>query len=224
MNISARINTILNLIIKGSVVADIGSDHGYLLVALLKSKISKKVLGVENKIGPFNRLKSNLDLHLKEYRDNYSIILSDGLADVDSSYDTIVIAGMGFITIKNLILRSIEKVKYIKYFIIDSHNNTYELRKFMVNLGYIIDKESDLVENDIFYEIIRFKKGTMQYLEIQYKYGPILLLKKDKYFIRHYKTILTKYSNLLKTKKLSNSRKEELENEIEELKGILYEN
>ncbi|HBS10763.1 MAG TPA: hypothetical protein DEA28_03465, partial [Firmicutes bacterium] len=30
MNISARINTILNLIIKGSVVADIGSDHGYL--------------------------------------------------------------------------------------------------------------------------------------------------------------------------------------------------
>ena len=215
MNIRARINTRLSWIIKGSVVADIGSDHGYLLVALLKSKISKKVLGVENKIGPFNRLKSNLDLYLKEYRDNYSIILSDGLADVDSSYDTIVIAGLGFITIKNLILRSIE---------IDSHNNTYELRKFMVNLGYIIDEESDLVENDIFYEIIRFKKGTMQYLEIQYKYGPILLLKKDKYFIRHYKTILTKYNNLLKTKKLSNSRKEELENEIEELKGILYEN
>ena len=74
MNISARINTILNLIIKGSVVADIGSDHGYLLVALLKSKISKKVLGVENKIGPFNRLKSNLDLYLKEYRDNYAFL------------------------------------------------------------------------------------------------------------------------------------------------------
>ena len=55
IKISKRLETIASMVPK-SVVADIGSDHGKLMIELFNSGKITKGYAVENKKGPYNRL------------------------------------------------------------------------------------------------------------------------------------------------------------------------
>ena len=59
IKLSKRLKIIFDMVPK-SVVADIGSDHGKLMIALVEAGIVSKGYAVENKEGPFERLRSNL--------------------------------------------------------------------------------------------------------------------------------------------------------------------
>lgn len=224
MEVSNRIKEIAKLIKKGSNVADIGSDHGYLLIELLNNNIANKVIGIENKVGPFTNLKTNLSAIIEKYPNRCKLYLSSGLSDLNNEYETVVIAGMGFSTIESIILENKDKVKFIKNFIIDSHNNMYELRKFIISLGFFISDEVVLIENGIYYELISFTKGNKDYSDIELRYGPILMNKKYKDYIIHYEEEIRKLENLLLNNKINNERKIEFKNRIKEIRTILYEN
>ncbi len=224
MEVSNRIKEIAKLIKKGSNVADIGSDHGYLLIELLNNNIANKVIGIENKVGPFTNLKTNLSTIIEKYPNRCKLYLSSGLSDLNNEYETVVIAGMGFSTIESIILENKDKVKFIKNFIIDSHNNMYELRKFIISLGFFISDEVALIENGIYYELISFTKGNKDYSDIELRYGPILMNKKYKDYIIHYEEEIRKLENLLLNNKINNERKIEFKNRIKEIRTILYEN
>lgn len=224
MEVSNRIKTIAKLIKKGSNVADIGSDHGYLLIELLNNNIANKVIGIENKLGPFTNLKTNLSNIIEKYPNRCKLYLSSGLKDLSNEYETVVIAGMGFSTIESIILENKDKVKFIENFIIDSHNNMYELRKFIISLGFFISDEVALIENEIYYELISFTKGNKDYSDIELRYGPILMNKKYKDYIIHYEEEIRKLENLLSNNKINEERKNEFKNKIKEIRTILYEN
>lgn len=224
MEISNRIKEIAKLIKKGSNVADIGSDHGYLLIELLNNNIASKVIGIENKVGPFTNLKTNLTNFIEKYPNRCKLYLSSGLDDLTNEYDTVVIAGMGFSTIESIILENKDKIEFIENFIIDSHNNMYELRRFIISLGFFISNEIALIENGIYYELIGFTKGNKKYTDIELKYGPILMNKKSKDYIIHYEEEIEKLENLLLNNKISGERKNEFKNKIKEIRMILYEN
>ena len=95
MKLSNRLETIINMVDKGSLVADIGSDHGYVSIELIDINIASKCFAVENKIGPYTTLVANCLSH-----GNIITSLSDGLTQVPSEFKTVIIAGMGFETIK----------------------------------------------------------------------------------------------------------------------------
>ncbi len=180
--ISERINKIANLIdLNSKGVYDVGSDHGYLLVLLRNKSETIRLKGVENKIEPFNNLKNNtkgLNIESK---------LSDGIDDLTDDFSCLVMAGMGFNTIEEIVLRHKEKLDYIEQIVIDSHTNIDLSRKFFIDLGYYIDNEIILKEKGIFYEVISFKKGIKNYNNKEIKYGPILLKEKNEIFIEKYK-------------------------------------
>ena len=78
MNLSKRLQKVLDFVESSDKVADIGADHGYLTLAM-HNKGVKYLQVVENKIGPLNRAKLNLiDL------DNVIFSLSDGISDIDT--------------------------------------------------------------------------------------------------------------------------------------------
>ena len=224
MEVSNRIKEIAKLVKKGSNVADIGSDHGYLLIELLNNNIANKVIGIENKVGPFTNLKTNLNNFIEKYPDRCKLFLSSGLNNLNSEYETVVIAGMGFSTIESIILENRNKIQFIENFIIDSHNNMYELRRFIISLGFFISNEIALIENGIYYELISFTKGNKNYSDIELKYGPILMNKKSKDYIIHYEEEIKKIENLLLNNKINEERKNEFKNKIKEIRTILYEN
>lgn len=217
--ISNRLRTIASFVPNNTNVADIGSDHGYLLMQLFDSGHSGFLLGVENKKGPFETLKFNVNKN--KYKNKINISYSNGLNDVTNDYSTIAIAGMGADNIIEIVNQNINKLVFIDHIIVDSHTKTYEIRHFFVNLGYKIDKEVIILEDNVFYEIIRFSKGNEIYSELDFKYGPLLRKNKTQIFIDYYKQQIEKINNILLNIDSDLKRKNELINSLSEINGML---
>ncbi len=211
--ISKRIKQIKKYIPLNQDVADVGSDHGLLLGLLFDDGFPNKMLGIENKEGPF----SNLSKLVKAINaENVSCVLSDGINYLPSNYKTVVIAGMGLDTIKAIINKSKDKIDFISDFIIDCHTSYEKVRPFFVELGYHVAEETIIFEDNIYYEIIHFKKGPQNYTALELTYGPIILLEKSENFINRNKLLIKK--NELICSKRPNSDKLRLK--IHELKQV----
>lgn len=181
--ISNRLNEIVNLINRDQNIADIGSDHGYVLIELRKRGFKSKLLGVENKKAPFLHLKNNIALYSNI---NIECDLSDGLDNVSSDYKTIIIAGMGFQTISEIINKNIQKLDAIDTFVIDSHTDKAKVRPFFISLGYRIGDEKVIYEDGIYYDVIRFEKSdnVINYSKEEKEFGPFNIQRKDDVFIK----------------------------------------
>lgn len=211
--ISKRIKQIKKYIPLNQDVADVGSDHGLLLRLLFDDGFPNKMLGIENKEGPF----SNLSKLVKAINaENVSCVLSNGIDYLPSNYKTVVIAGMGLDTIKAIINKNKDKIDFISDFIIDCHTSYEKVRPFFVELGYHVAEETIIFEDNIYYEIIHFKKSPQNYTALELTYGPIILLEKSENFINRNKLLIKK--NELICSKRPNSDKLRLK--IHELKQV----
>ena len=76
--LSLRLQTIHDMLPKG-VIADIGSDHGKLMIALFKSGKLIKGYAIENKKGPYQRLIKALEE--EQLIDHIVPLFSDGIED-----------------------------------------------------------------------------------------------------------------------------------------------
>ncbi len=216
--ISKRISLIAEIVPKEYPIADIGSDHGHLLYLLRKSGFSKTLFAVENKIGPYNHLLENIS---KFKLNNIKTSLSDGLSNLKSDIKTVVIAGMGFDTIKKIIMDNLKRLDSIEYFVIDSHTNFSEVRPFFKKIGYFVENEVCLFENNIYYEIIVFSKKKKNHSDFELKYGPLFLKNKPIDFINYYKKEISKLDKILNIKSLDESKRILVKNEIKEIRSFL---
>jgi tRNA (adenine22-N1)-methyltransferase len=209
MNVSKRLKTIVSLIPSGSKVADIGSDHGYLLLLLASRGDCSRLFGVENKRGPYERLSSAI--LSSPYSRKIELSFSDGLEALNDDFDTVVIAGMGYENIAKIVLKDINKTREFPHFIVDSHTSLYELRKLFVSLNYAIEDERIIYERGVFYEIVSFLKsdGKLDYSEDELHFGPILLKNKEKLLLKKYELSIARLEEQEKGKEQKNSEIEE---------------
>ena len=92
-----------------STVADIGSDHGKLMIALFETGKIPHGYAVENKQGPYNRLvKALTERNLEE---DVVPLFSDGITDIPKKVSTIILAGMGGGLIIDILKAHPEKIK-----------------------------------------------------------------------------------------------------------------
>ncbi len=214
--LSLRLKKISSLISKEDNVIDIGCDHGYLSIDLAQKGC--QVIASDINQNALNNAINNI----KKYNLNAKIktILSDGLKNINPiGYNTIVISGMGTTTILN-ILNEKDKLKDINKIIIQSNNHLYELRKEMINRGYYIKQESTVCDDNIFYVIIEFQKGSKKYQEMDYKYGPIL--KQNKENKAYFEYLLNRNINILNNiPKNKIILRKNMQNEIRIIKKIL---
>ncbi len=149
-----RIKAIASLVDKGATVLDIGTDHAYLPIYLVENKICTNVLASDIsekvlKVAKANILESGYSSQIKT-------ILSDGIKKIKDDYDTIVIAGMGFNTIKKILKENINSDTII----IQTNSEHAELRKFMNENGFKIKKEIVIYDKRKYYVIIKYILGT----------------------------------------------------------------
>lgn len=125
-----RIKTIANLIHRCHCVYDIGSDHAFLAILILKNKIANHVVNIENKINPLNNGKKNL---LKnDLIDKTTNVINNGLQNITKKVkikpNYIVVAGLGGSTIVK-ILKTCRLIKKEITFIFCPNSQAYILRK-----------------------------------------------------------------------------------------------
>ena len=188
--ISLRLKTIASLIDKEAIVLDVGTDHAYLPIYLIKNNLCQKVIASDISKGALTIAQNNLN---KYHINNVKLILSDGLKNINETYDTLVIAGMGFYTIKGIL----ESGNIPSKIIISSNNNLELLRKYMYNKNYRLEKEIVIKENNKYYSIIFYIHGKDKLSKRNIKYG--LSNNKEYYkYLYLQSKIKFKYYNLYK--------------------------
>ena len=147
---SIRLKTIASFIEKEDKVVDVGCDHAYLAIYLMKQELCQNVIATDINQ---NALKI-AENHIKKegLEEKIPTILSDGLKNVDQNViNTVVISGMGTATILH-ILENVLKER-IKKIIIQSNNDLSRLQKKKKKKGYYLQQEKVVFEKGHYYVI-----------------------------------------------------------------------
>lgn len=132
-----RLALCAKLVRRGDKVADVGTDHGYLPIWLLKSGWIKSAVALDINPGPLESARHNGKRYGLGREISYR--LSDGLEKIcPEEADDIVIAGMG----GELILRIIEETPWLKdpdkLLVLQPMSSVPELRIGLRELGFQI--------------------------------------------------------------------------------------
>lgn len=213
INLSKRLESIADLVNDDCSIIDIGCDHGLLDIYLVNNRSNIKIIASDINKNALNNVINNI----KRY--NVSGIdtrLGNGLDVINKNeVDTVIISGMGTSTIIDIFNKNIDKLEGIDTLIIQSNNDLYLLRDYITNIGYYIDEEILVEDNNIIYTVIRFKKGIRKYSKKELFLGPILLKKKDELFYKLCNDNKNKLINILDKIPISNYKdRKEVEEKI----------
>lgn len=227
VTVSKRMEEVISLVSKGKRVADVGTDHGYVAIALVEKKIAPFVIAMDVRKGPLSRAKENIQKYglVKEIDTR----LSDGLEQLKiGEVDTFLIAGMGGDLIANILQKGIKIVNSVNEFIVQPQSEIYKVRKKIHELGFQIQEEKMLVEDEKYYTIMKAVRGKEVYEnEWDYLYGKYLLQEQNlilhEWLQKEYQLREKLYKKLeILTSGNTEDRKKELMGEMEMIKGALH--
>ena len=94
MELSKRLQAVADLVGNNLVVADVGTDHGYIPIYLIESGKCQKAFAMDVNEGPLLRAKNHIQAH--GLTECITTRLSDGVKAVSvGECDCVVVAGMG---------------------------------------------------------------------------------------------------------------------------------
>lgn len=150
--LSSRLRACCNFVTAGDRVADIGCDHGYLGIHLLKSGIASSVIAADINQQPLDSAFHNA--HKYGVADRISFYLSDGVRNVPRDFDAMVCAGMGADTMIS-ILEAAPWLRCQQYrLILQCQSKTAELRRYLSDCGWHIANEVVLRDGRFLYTIM----------------------------------------------------------------------
>lgn len=153
MSLSKRLMAIYNLILPNNFVADIGTDHAYLPIELLRNGVTDKVIASDIAKQPLNIAKQNI--YDSGFSDAIEIVLSNGIENlVNYNINQYVIAGMGGLTIIDILKIALEDRYIGRDFILQPMNSKYTLRKWLCEHKFEIIEEYVVSEEHKFYTVI----------------------------------------------------------------------
>lgn len=150
--LTRRLNAAFDLVREGRIVADIGTDHAYLPIALVSSGKCKKAFASDIGKGPLERASQNISEAGLE--GVIETVLTDGVAYFDGIADEVVIAGMG----GELIYRIISDAPFLKnqdvHMVLQPMTKVAFLRQALAGDGFRIDRERLVKEDGKIYTVL----------------------------------------------------------------------
>ncbi|CCL82967.1 tRNA (adenine(22)-N(1))-methyltransferase TrmK [Clostridioides difficile] len=228
MKLTDRLLKIASLVSDGKKIADIGTDHGYIPVYLLKEgKVPFAVLADVNK-GPLDN--AHKEVIQNNLLDKVDLRLGSGIEILEiGEVEEVIIAGMGGILISELLEAKKEVAHNVEKLILQPMQAQEELRYYLLNNGYEILEEVLVREDFRIYEIIVAKyigKNTIIEDEIYYEVGIKLLENKDSLFndfiekkIKTYSSIVNKLEG--KNGEAIDKKRKESEVAIKKLENLI---
>ena len=151
--LSTRLEACCRFVKQGDRVADIGCDHGYLGIYLLKNGIASSTIEADINEGPLNAaLRNAVKFGVK---DKMTFYLSDGLQRIPRDFDCMVCAGMGADTMMSIIHHAAHWLKDPKYrLVLQCQSKRPELRQWLYDEGFRINRETLAKDGKFVYSIM----------------------------------------------------------------------
>ncbi len=160
LELSPRLQMVADLVPEGARLADIGTDHAYLPACLLLNGKISAAIAADLRSGPLSRAK----LTAEEYGLGHciSFCLCDGLQGISADrVDAVAIAGMGGETIKEILCAAPWTRERAVPLILQPMSTMLELRRWLMEHGYCIQKEMLAQEEDTIYTAFLVQAGEM---------------------------------------------------------------
>ena len=153
LSVSPRLLACCGFIQPNARVADIGCDHGYLGIYLLKNKIASSVIAADVNEGPLQSAIRNAEKF--GVREQMTFYLSDGFRNIPRDFDVAVCAGMGADTMIS-ILDAAPWLKDSRYgLILQCQSKTPMLRQYLSEKGWYIYKELVIRDGKFLYTVMK---------------------------------------------------------------------
>lgn len=214
--LSKRLQNVADMVTKGYIVADIGTDHGYVPIYLIKNGIVPKAYAMDINEGPLKIADKNI--RLEGLQDKITTVLSDGMNEMTSEMaESVVIAGMGGDLITDILNRG-KKIKGIKELVLSPHKRVDIVRKYLLDNNWKITDENMVIDNNKYYTILKAvpEREESEYDEAELMYGRLLLLTKNPVLKQYLEKENKMYEEVLK--KVENSKNETINSVMNNLK------
>ncbi len=153
MAINSRLLKIAEMVRKGDRVADIGTDHAYLPVYLVRKGVTDSVFACDVADGPLENASKNI---LRSKVQGIVLRKGDGLSAVEPhEADTFVLAGMG----GDLIVKLLQKAEWVKdaryELLLQPMTSVEDLRKYLLEEGFAVTEEHAVRSQGRVYTVIK---------------------------------------------------------------------
>jgi len=189
--LSMRLERVAAHVPAGARLADIGSDHGYLPVALMRRGAIAAAVAGEVALTPFRAAErtvreNDLDLQI-------TVRLASGLAAIEpgDAITAISICGMGGETIRDILDSGKARLSGQERLILQPNGGEQPLRQWLMDNGYRILCEELLRENRFDYEIIVAERaGPVEYTDEELYFGPLQMQARSPAFLDKWRRML----------------------------------
>lgn len=174
-----------SLVTPGFRLADVGTDHGYIPIALVQEGVIPQALAMDVNPGPLERARE----HVREFglESQIHTRLSDGVQALrPGEADTVLIAGMGGALTIRILEEGKVPLKTVKELILQPQSEIGQVRRYLEQAGYRIMKEDMVWEDGKYYTVMKAESGAMHYdRAMDYEYGALLLEEKHPVLYRY---------------------------------------
>ncbi|MDD3169167.1 MAG: class I SAM-dependent methyltransferase [Eubacteriales bacterium] len=193
IKLSDRLQKIADFIEPGESIADIGTDHGFLPIALWERGRSPHVILSDINAGPLEKARANINKYFPEKQ--FDLRIGSGIQTLKpAEVEAIVIAGMGGLLIAEILGDDLPKSKSYRKLILQPRNAQDKLRLWLFENGFAIEEEVLVREGKYLCEIIMavpagFGRNAgpeeirpdrcIRSDDIDFEISPILFAKKD---------------------------------------------
>ncbi len=226
--VNLRLNKLATMVDQDARIADIGTDHAYLPIELVKSGKVNFAIASDIGKGPLDNAKQ--DIKEAGLEGKIETRLGAGLETISAkdNIDTVVIAGMGGNLMSQILNDAlVNKKMSFDTLILEPNVGEYGVRKWLMQHSYQIVDEQIVAEAGHIYELIKAKKteSNIPLTEKELYFGPILIKTKNQTFTNKWIGQLKYQQNLLvnlnKAKNKDMSHIKQVQEQIEMIKGEL---
>lgn len=166
MLLSDRMRAVAGLVQPCRSIADIGCDHGYVSMELVRSNICRHVIAMDINRGPLARARNNIVEY--DMQDYIETRLSDGTqALAKGEAEGMICAGMGGKLMISILEQGKDLVRDMNQVILQPQSEIDEVRGYLRERGFTIDKEDMVQEDGKYYPMMRALPGAFGKLEKQ---------------------------------------------------------
>ncbi|KWU49233.1 tRNA (adenine(22)-N(1))-methyltransferase [Pseudomonas palleroniana] len=189
--LSMRLERVAANVPAESRLADIGSDHAYLPVALMHRGVITAAVAGEVATTPFHAAQRTVrDNGLEQH---ITVRLANGLAAIEpgDGITAISLCGMGGETIRDILDAGKACLSGLERLILQPNGGEQPLRQWLMDNGYSILHEELLHENRFYYEIIVAERaGPVTYSAEQLYFGPLQMQARSPVFLAKWQRLL----------------------------------
>lgn len=225
--LSDRLQAVASMVTKGNRACDIGCDHGFVPIYLVRQGISPGALAMDVREGPLGQARIHIEAYgLESFIETR---LSDGLAAFrEGEADTLICAGMGGRLMMHILSEAEEKTASFRELILQPQSEVQQFRAFLRGQGYLLADENMIEEDGKFYPMMRAVKAAKETMpledsldgfwrQMEDRYGPLLLQRKHPVLYRYLEREVRICEEVLEQMRGQGTEKPEINGRYEEI-------